>query len=89
MNGTGTTRDDNVTPFQDTPTKAKQRSLFATFKKVVYFAHFIIIAICTTHILIKYPHARQFSFTLCALVIFGYMAIWTIMVNFIFLVIYV
>lgn len=38
--------------------------------------------------MIKYPHARELSFTLIALIIFGYMAIWTILINFLFLVIH-
>lgn len=92
MDYTGTTADhnnpnSNNNPFIDPPYKAKQTTPFTTFKKIIYFLHFILIAVVTTHILIKYPHARELSFTLIALIIFGYMAIWTILINFLLLVI--
>lgn len=80
---TGWNQNSNLEP----PYKAKKSTFFTTCKKIIYFTHFILIALLTTQILITYPHARQFSFTLCALIVFGYMAIWTIIVNFIFLVI--
>lgn len=88
MDNTATTTDHN-NPFKDPSyDRAKQSTLFTTCKKVIYFLHFILIAIITTHILIRYPHARELSFTLVALVLFGYMAVWTILINFCFLVSY-
>lgn len=63
MDYTGTTADHNNPnnqnhPFVDPPYKAKESNTCTKIKKTIYFLHFILIAVVTTHILISYPHAR-------------------------------
>ena len=57
--------------------------------KVVYFAHLILNTLFTTYILIAYPRVISFTATFFMLLIYGYMLLWVLLLNCIFVVLYV
>lgn len=58
LDGSGSATAQRPIPLLEPPYSAKKNNCWAKTKKVLYFMHFIFIAILTTHILVSYKHAR-------------------------------
>jgi len=54
--------------------------------KCVYFLHLVVSAIFTTYIIITHHNVPSFTITFVMLVIYGYMLIWVLLLNFVFIV---
>ena len=55
--------------------------------KIVYFAHLILNVIFATYILIAFPRVVSPTITFVMLMLYGYMLIWVLLLNCIFIVI--
>lgn len=54
--------------------------------KVVYFVHLVISAIFTTYILAVHPSVIAPTITFAMLLIYGFMMVWVLLINFAFIV---
>ena len=54
--------------------------------KTIYFTHLILSTIFTTYILLTFPQVISPTITFIMLMIYGYMLVWVLVLNFIFIV---
>ena len=54
--------------------------------KTVYFLHLIFSALFTTYIIITHHNVPSFTITFVMLIIYGYMIVWVLLLNFVFIV---
>ena len=54
--------------------------------KSVYFLHLIVSALFTTYIIVTHHNVPSFTITFVMLVLYGYMIVWVLLLNFVFIV---
>jgi hypothetical protein len=57
-----------------------------TVAKVIYFVHLVLAALFATYLLISHPQVVSLSITFITVLIYGYMIVWVIVMNFILIV---